>query len=141
MKVYIAGASKEVLLIETLRNDLVRAGCEITYDWTISVRANSARPDSEIAPAERASYAALDLAGVEMCDLFWLVTPAQPSVGSFVELGAALSLRARTSEPAPRVVISGPWRTIFGDLADANYPTHEEALAAITAEQALRVTR
>jgi hypothetical protein len=126
--IYLAGASKELDRCETLRDRLTAAGHRVTRNWMADVRANAHRPDADIGKEERAAYARADLDGVAACGVFWLVTPELPSLGAWVELGYALR-RADESPYLPLIIVSGPWRSIFGDLADFTFSTHEEALA------------
>ncbi len=130
---YLAGASKELPLCETLRDRLTAAGHTVTRNWMADVRANEHRPDSDISKAERAAFARADLEGVAACNVFWLVTPEGSSIGAWVELGYALR-RAEESKFNPVIVVSGPWRSIFGDLADYAFATHEDAFTFLCGE-------
>ena len=137
--IYLAGASKELAFCESLRDRLTTAGNTITFDWMATVRANLHRPDREIGREERRNYALADLRGVADAGIFWLVTPEKPSIGCWVELGAALmasrSIQGPQHSPGrPLVVVSGKWATLFQDTADRCFPTHEEALAMLLQE-------
>jgi hypothetical protein len=129
MRIYVAGASKEIEIIEGFLARLRRAGYVITHDWTQDMReeALKGKTDVELTPEERARYAKLDLAGVESCEVFWLAVPANQSLGAWIELGFALALRAQ-SGVSPVLMVSGPASSIFTDLADFRFPTHEACL-------------
>lgn len=131
--IYLAGASKEFERCETFRDRLIAAGHHVTRNWMADVRANAHRPDGDIGKAERAAYARADLEGVAACNVFWLVTPELPSLGAWVELGYALR-RSDEAQFQPVIVVSGPWRSIFGDLADYSFATHEEAFEFLCGE-------
>lgn len=127
--IYLAGASKELSLCETLRDRLTAAGHRVTRNWMADVRANAHRTDADISRDERRAFARADLDGVAACNVFWLVTPEGSSLGSWVELGYALRRADESQFPLePVIVVSGPWRSIFGDLADYSFATHEEVL-------------
>lgn len=103
--------------------------------------------DSQLTDADRIKYAQADLDGVLQADIVWLLAANDKGAcGSWVELGAALALRAEASRQTltwrmraalggylPRIVVSGPKnkRTIFTELADKLFETDEEALAYV----------
>lgn len=92
----------------------------VTFDWTRAVLSATV-PDRELTEADRARFAFVDLDGVYRAEWFWMLIPASPSVGSWCELGAALSDRKM-------VVVSGDWRrSIFTALAHHRFDTHEQA--------------
>lgn len=130
--IYLAGASAEVALCERYRDRLQEAGFTITHDWMRDVRAHEAAGlgEWELPINVRRASAMGCLAGVDQASLVWVLLPKGQSIGAWVELGYAL--RLATSAPAPdfKVVVSGGWRSIFGDLA-IHYTHHEIAFAAI----------
>lgn len=94
--------------------------------------------DSQLSDADRIKYAQADLDGVLQADIVWLLAANDKGAcGSWVELGAALALRALVPAglgvAGPHIVVSGPKnkRTIFTELADKLFETDEEALAYI----------
>ena len=99
--------------------------------------------DSQLTDADRIKYAQADLDGVLQADIVWLLAANDKGAcGSWVELGAALALRAnaralqRTKSGVgivPHIVVSGPkWkRTIFTQLADRWDEDDELALAYV----------
>lgn len=127
MRIYVAGASKEVDMVYSYVQRLQLAGFTITHDWCAQVKANPA--DVNIDPETRAWHAERDLGGVGTAWRFWLITPEGQSVGAWVELGYALGLM----RPLSRIVVSGPWRSIFTDIVK-RYETHEEAFASLVAD-------
>lgn len=149
-RIYVAGASAQIELIECLLAKLIEAGWIITVDWCAAVRAagNVASPED---PATRRSAALLDLEGVATADVLWLVQPegSSTSTGAWVELGFALALRMNattvralhldgslaksleytTRSGLPVIVVSGTSRKcIFADLADYRFQSHDDAL-------------
>lgn len=127
MKIYVAGASKEIDLIERLIAKLKEAGHEITHDWTVDVRreGGGSPNDSDV----RRTCALKDLEAVEACQIFWLVKPAETSTstGAWVELGWALALHK-----GKHLIASGASeKCIFADLVDHSFVDHEQALEHI----------
>lgn len=129
MKIYVAGASKEIEKIEGFIERLRMAGHTITFDWTVAVRqvGDASPDDGDI----RKASARADLDGVENCHIFWLVKPSveSTSTGAWVELGFALSFPGKTT------IASGDNRKcIFADLVDREFDEHEEALRFLLEE-------
>lgn len=123
MKVYVAGASAELDRVAKYIAVLREAGIEITHDWTKSVADNGGPAnDQNIPKARRAAIASADILGVQAADHLWLITPENQSLGCWVELGAAVT------DPEKTVIVSGPWRSIFQDMADHQFTDHDEAL-------------
>lgn len=130
-RIYLAGASKELELCEHWRDELRRAGFEITRDWMAICREPryAGVPPEEIPRHDRRQLAENDLAAVRAADAFWLVVPppGSLSVGMWVELGFAL--RGRPYASPARIVISGPWRSIFCDAVRERETFEEHARA------------
>lgn len=99
-------------------------GHDITHDWTKSVIAHKAKGQSDdvLSRADRYRYAAEDLDGVARADVFWLRVPANLSLGAWIEMGYAIGLRKT-------IVVSGDHgRSIFTEIADMSYSTHNDAI-------------
>ncbi len=131
MKIYVAGASKEIDLIEQLIARLKAGGHEITHDWTVDVRREGGgSPDD---PGVRRSCALKDLGAVRDCDLFWLVKPAETSTstGAWVELGYALALTHNVGMDKYLIASGTSQKCIFADLVDHAFVDHEQALEHI----------
>lgn len=129
MKIYVAGWSAEHELASHFIERLRSAGHEITHDWTEDVRrarADGHETDRTLTPVQRATCATADLDAVVRCDMFWqLVSPR--GIGQWVELGAALALDKQ-------VVVSGAFgSSIFCELAETRFDSHEEALSWLLA--------
>jgi hypothetical protein len=139
MRIYTAGASAQIDVIEDYNVRLRAAGHTISFDWTEKVRAvGSASPDD---PAIRKEAALADLGGVETSEIMWLLQPENASTGAWVELGFALCLKQmeplRTKATRPLVIVSGPsMKCIFSDLADHRFTNHEDAFTFITSIRA-----
>lgn len=128
MKIYIAGASKEISTCESFRDRLRTAGHVITHDWMREIRECTVA-DHELTHEARHEYALMDLRGVLAADLLWVVCPDAKSVGCWVELGIALGCGR------PMVALSGPWAPcIFADLAAWRFSSHEAAFEWIVNE-------
>jgi hypothetical protein len=139
MKIYVAGASREVHSIVSYMAELRRAGYEITHDWTRDVleyqeARKAGLPASAITGQKRLECALLDAEGVLQCDVLWVVCPRSDShsVGCWTELGIAIG--ASGCGRTKRVVVSGDWARsehtefISTELADQRFETHERAL-------------
>ena len=126
MKIYLAGASDEAEMVRDYAARVVSLGHTITWSWWESVLDNKAAgiPDTSLSADDRKWHAVTDLKAIRRADVFWLLTPLTGGAGCFVELGAALSAGAI-------VVSSGPWRTVFTELCDHRFATHEDVLAWI----------
>lgn len=145
--IYVAGASKEVRLVQGYIHKLKEAGWRITEDWTLSVIENEGR---EITEQERQHCAHADGFGVAEADWLWLVSPIAPSVGCYVELGIALgqtyvrnvldgktyalvpSAKSIFVPAAKNILVSGPvFTNIFASHAAVTmrFDKHEQALS------------
>jgi hypothetical protein len=124
MKLYLAGSSLEAEMVAAFAQKVTELSHSITWSWWEAVLANKAAgiPDTALSADDRRWHAEVDLKAVMRAEVFWLLTPPTGGAGCFVELGAALSAGSI-------VVASGPWRTIFTELCDHRFSTHEEALA------------
>jgi len=133
MRVYVAGGwlEKDSIVAPMIKR-LRDAGAVITHDWTDagpsegSVEAHI-NHEHTLSSDVRRKHAHLDLQGVYDADVLWFIVPNyKGSAGSWTEFGYSL---ARPGRQAVNVV-SGPWqKSIFCELADFKFPTHEEALA------------
>jgi len=131
MRIYVAGSSQEVDLVEGSQRRLIDAGHTITHDWCAVLR-KLASPNAIGSPRhQRAKLAYDDLRGAVAGDVFWLrmTSPGvKPSFGSGVELGYTLG----SANQRPRIIVSGDDdRSIFTALASENYKDHEEAFQSI----------
>jgi hypothetical protein len=124
MRIYVAGASKEVDECAAAIQSCRDAGFDCTHDWTRSVIAHREKgeTDDSLSKAERGGYAAGDLDGVRAADIFWLRVPKGGSPGAWIELGAAIILNKHI------LVSEDHGRSIFTQLAHVHRDTHEGAL-------------
>ena len=90
MKIYVAGASSEVILIEELMACLREGGIEITCDWTENIRFAQ---NQEVDLSYKRACAEADLRGIREAAVFWMVLPKAESIGCYVELGYAIGIR------------------------------------------------
>jgi hypothetical protein len=124
VKIYVAGGSDERLtVVRPYIDRLIAIGHVITHDWT-RCEGYERRPLEH----EYSEWAAADLIGVEIADVFWLLACESKSEGSHAELGAALVLDKR-------VIVSGPkaraWGRIFTRLASEIHDSHEAAFRVL----------
>lgn len=135
-RIYVAGASKEVDMIEGFIAQLKAKGWHITHDWCAEIRALRTFMgvdkvlDADLSEDHRRKAAFADLEGVKTCDTLWLVYPKESvSRGCFVELGYALGMGV---DIRPGIIVSGDdKKSIFTALADKHYATHLEALESL----------
>ena len=132
MKIYVAGASKEVQTSIKYITKLKEAGFEITHDWTVEVteNINKGGSDKTLTREERKKYATWDIKGVIAADILWVILP-ENSVGNgyWVELGAGIAVNVTK---AKIIVISGEFnKSIFCELAHYYGPNHDNALEFI----------
>lgn len=127
MRVYVAGAwvERHERAVPTIRQ-LREAGITITHDWTVCENevSNSITSDSELSQAYRLDAAIKDTYGVLSADyVLLLAASTRGASGSWVEFGIAIGARI------PVVVAGGQMnRTIFTELARANYATDQEGV-------------
>lgn len=127
MKVYVAGASKEIARCKAAMAAVRELGHEVTYDWTADIEA-AAGPDETLDRAHLAQVAIEDLRGVKRARLFWLLLPEGDSTGAWTELGYALGLGVDYHADRPAIIVSGQRRrSCFWTLADHVFDTDGEA--------------
>lgn len=126
-RIYVAGSSAEMERAHWAMNRVVDAGYTLTMDWVREIReAGSTNPSGWSRKQKRAA-ALKALGAVEKASVVWLLVPAKPSIGAWVELGYAF--------PAGKqVVASGKHVSIFDCLADEHFDTDEEALEALVGD-------
>jgi hypothetical protein len=120
MKVYIAGASKEITRAERWAKRLAEFGIEVTSTWIDNIRkVGKANPAD--ATIEQYKQWAINqcLHEVEQAGVFWLLLPECDTVGAYVELGRAFTL-------GRLIVMSGRHRPIFTP-ALAQHHSHYDA--------------
>jgi len=130
MKVYIAGASKEIDLVEKYVHAVRNLGHVITHDWCATIRKVGDANPRDLPRDENAAFAKEDLNGVATCDLLWLLIPQNNSAGCWIEFGYAL---CRQNWRTPRIIVSGDFgKSIFCALSGVEcYSDHDIALKAI----------
>ena len=107
---------------------LEEAGHSITHKWW---DVESPGDREEHTDEMMRGWAAGDLRGVGTADVLWVLAE-KDGVGTWVELGYALGVQDFYDERPLRIIVSGPFRTIFTKLAGVQeFPTHEAALEHI----------
>lgn len=104
MKIYVAGASKELARCQFWIDECREAGFEVTQDWTIAVL--EIRIGTTLTAEERRKCARDDLDGVLSASVLWMLVPSNASVGSWIEFGYALAL---IDHQATHAKISWAW--------------------------------
>lgn len=127
-KIYIGGASADMVRVSTQMALARERGLEVTYDWPEKIRADGGVANEGHDGFERYRLAKECLQGVRDAYFVWLMGDGVQTIGMWVELGYALALR----KP---VVLSGGFgdATIFGALTE-EFRTHHEALNYIVGE-------
>jgi nucleoside 2-deoxyribosyltransferase len=124
-KIYIAGSSNEIPLIQGFMEAARDYGYEVTYDWTT----NELWSHSEPSDAALAICAQVDENAVREADILWYITPAEASgksEGSHYELGFARGL-------GKIILVSGTLgrHRIFPRLSPLRFSMHSEALECL----------
>jgi hypothetical protein len=131
--IYVAGGSDERRACQDAINVLKAADYHVTHEWP----KDSGYPENGNKP--RGVLSAIDdLKGVEDAQYFWLRIPEKKTEGGFAELGAAIIMAkhqpimqrsVRKHNDTRCVIVSGDWaRSIFAELADMKFSTHDMAL-------------
>ena len=88
MNIYVAGSSAELDRVASFIARLREAGHTITYDWPHAIFASGMKAND--LPVEQAVHAAISCEeGVKRADLFVLLAPVTPTIGTWVEFGHA----------------------------------------------------
>ena len=124
-KIYVAGSSNEIPIIQGLMKTVQEYGYQITYDWSRSDLWNHPDPSDEALTG----CAQVDEDAVRSADILWYVTPAEASgksEGSHFELGVARGL-------GKAILVSGPLgrHRIFPRLTQFRFTLHAEALECL----------
>lgn len=137
LRVYVAGASKEIDRCRAAMDYVREIGGVITCDWIAEIERVGSANDG-LTQEQRRESAEADLCGVMEADVFWLLAPDNTSTGAWVELGTALVARevwrANDAVQHPTVIIvSGPGskRSIFAALADLETPSDITAMRRV----------
>lgn len=142
MKIYLAGSSQEIDIIESYASRLAFAGWEITYSWWEIIkeeRASGITSDADLDIDYMVKVAREERDSVMASDVLWLLAPEKPSRGCWVELGIALGRQTTLDHLFPEesgreiVVISGKaTQTLFGSLGGFLGETHDQAFEFLT---------
>lgn len=141
-KIYVAGGFRErTTIVKPYVERLQQAGWEITENWAVRDQDFSYGGDQNVPTATRIAAASANFAGVFSADILWLICPGYSGArGSWAEMGIALGLRSFNH--AIKIVVSGPeWRySVFTELADHKFDTHEEAFSWLVRQVVVSVT-
>ena len=106
MKVYVAGASKEIIRAERWVRRLQDDGIIVMSTWTQVIRAVGKANPVDATPEQYKSWVQKDLDEVAASNVLWFLLPEVDTVGAFVELGYAHA-------KGLYIVTSGQHRPIF----------------------------
>jgi nucleoside 2-deoxyribosyltransferase len=127
VRVYVAGASRELDRVDAFIAAMLARGHELALDWREPIRERTAAggTDTDLADDAARVFAVEDLTAICGADLFILLAPAEGGSGCWVELGFAIS------RGIP-IVVSGPAarRSVFTRLAGIA-DRDEDALAML----------
>jgi hypothetical protein len=127
ISVYVAGASREAKQVEHFMIRLRENGVEVSHDWITLMKLATVH-ERHLTPTARKRAAELDAQAVRCSDIVWLQIPDEATIGAWVEFGIVLGDILRHA----LVIVSGDWRrTIFTELADFKFDTHEQAFAFV----------
>jgi hypothetical protein len=103
MKIFVSGQINDLDYVRSVQEEFVKAGHQITHDWTHNETGEKmlAGREAKFANPEEAGKRALkDLQGVIDCDVYVICTENEKmGKGMYAELGAALALNMTTGLP------------------------------------------
>jgi len=109
-KVYVAGRTSDVYLVQLAQQRIEKEGGKITFDWT---RLGDLNPDADLTEQNRDQLARAERAAVDVCDSLVLCyndNGERSMLGALLEAGGAIWLDKR-------VVVLNPTReSIFWSL-------------------------
>ena len=126
-RIYVAGSSAEMERAHWAMNRIVDHGFTLVFDWVRHIRESGGTNPAGWTRAQRRAEAQNAVARVGECDTMWFLIPTRPTIGAWVELGAACS-------DGTYIVASGTSNTLFDTLSHEHYDTDAEALVAIAGE-------
>lgn len=100
MKIYLAGKFEQKEKVRELYERIKEQGYDIHSDWTTHKPISPYEENIEIAK----QYSEEDINGVEICDVFILLTDPIKGTGSHVELGAAILSAIKFGRPKIYVI-------------------------------------
>lgn len=122
MKVYLAGATKQLGRIRLVASRLESMGFEITHKWWEGLEVEPHDASIE----DKRKWAIEDLEGIRKAATTLVLWPEDQSgsAGLKIEMGYAMAV-------SPRVVVAGPCRSIFSALT-YHLDTDEKALTFLS---------
>jgi nucleoside 2-deoxyribosyltransferase len=133
VKIYVAGSSKEHLIVATYIQKLKGVGHIITHDWTEAVRAHGPANDEKLSVETQKYYARCDLNGIKDADYVWFICPELDTKGMWTELGYAIAIaQVLTKFRKIALLASGNTKQcIFLAEVDRQFKTHDEAFRSL----------
>jgi hypothetical protein len=125
MKIYLAGSSFEMPLVNDYMRQLRAGGVEITRDWPKIIREYGNRANRGLTEEDRVRVSLANLKAIDEADMFWLIVPTAPSAGCWIEFGYAIRVNKLT-------IASGDvQQTVFTSHAFACFASHDDALQRV----------
>lgn len=130
MKIYVAGSSRELERAEAAMVAIKGSDLELSHNWVQQIRdVGQANPVER--EAQRKAWVIDSLEKVRLSAVLWLLLPRSPTIGAWVELGAAAAFDLGQAGPRRLIVTSGEaddrYRSIFTALATRHFDTDGEA--------------
>lgn len=124
MKVYIAGASKEIERAERWARRLTEADIQVTSTWMANIRKVGQANPADATIEQYKQWAINQCLGeVNHSDVLWLLLPEAETIGAYVELGFGF---ARDK----LIVASGKHRPIFTPALAKCHSLYDAEIAA-----------
>jgi hypothetical protein len=101
---------------------LERKGHTITHDWVTPVRHEGYANPPDASLYARLKWGRDDLAGVDACQVLWILMPSKEGFGAGVELGYAIA------KGIPIVVSGAHSRSIYTAFATLCFDRDDQAL-------------
>jgi hypothetical protein len=128
MKIYVAARFTEKETVNTIYDQLRKAGHEITGDWTLHVNAKPYDQNRDLA----GTYALEDAEGVKAADIMLLLSSPEAGTGVSTELGIAIASKELTGHP--KIYLIGEYlvaNAFYFHPAVEQFDTIEEAIERI----------
>lgn len=122
MKVYVAGASKEVNRAVRMMQRLRDGGVTVTSTWPEVIRAVGQANPKDATVEQYIEWASKSLSEVRASDALWLLIPEIDAVGAYIELGVAHALDKL-------IVASGAHRPIFTNALAKCHSAYDAEIA------------
>jgi hypothetical protein len=126
LSMYIAGSSAEAGTIRTYAERLEKTGLvHMTLPWWRTSPETWSGRDDRLTVQEQQRFASDCLEGIAQARCIWVLWPTRPSIGAYIELGAALERKRVIGTPYLVLTGAAPSQSVFCGLADYRDVVHE----------------